>query len=455
MIPSFTRRSVLGASVLGVGALLTGCRAGGGSSNAISYWSGFEGAPIREYVERTLVAEFADRHPGSELRLVYKTPEELERDVRLALAAGTAPDIVETNGPAFIPELARQGYLADLTAVGERLGWSEQLMPWVPSLGTVDDKLYAIPIQFETLGIFYNADVFDRFGYRPPRTRADLEDLCDDLIANKIIPFAAGNRDFAQTIEWYTSVYFSNYVGPHVMHEVLTGRRPWTTDLMVEAAALMLDHFRRGYYAGSVEKYFTTSFNAVRSDVATGRAAMDMEGTWFLAEADTFFTGDAGTTRRWDFASFPALRDEVSYPLYPIGTGGTLSVSASSADVDLAAGFLDLLIGDRSAAARRIADFPAEFSLPLRFAEADFPTTMDPRVRRVYLELLSASGRNIGYTNWTFTAPRTAVHLYEKAQELITGALSPEAYLQGAERTFQQDLDNGFVPVAIDPGDHE
>jgi hypothetical protein len=38
---------------------------------------------------------------------------------------------------------------------------------------------------------------------------------------------------------------------------------------------------------------------------------------------------------------------------------------------------------------------------------------------------------------------------------LITGKLSPEAYLRGAETTFQQDLENGFVPVAIDPGDHE
>lgn len=459
MGPEFDRRTfVRGAA--GIGALLSGMAAsgcapdaGGGTPGQVNYWSGLEGAPVRKYFADRIAGGFAKRHRGERLDVSYKTSEDLEREVRLALSAGTAPDVIETNGPAFVPELAEQGFLADLSEPAKKYGWDQALLPWVPSVGTVDGKLYSIPIQLETLGIFYNKTLFDERGYAPPRDRAELEALCEELTAAGITPFAAGNRDFAQTIEWYTSVFFSNYAGPEVMYDVLTGEVPWTTPVMVEAAGLMQDYFQRGWFGGGVQRYFTTSFNDMHADLAAGKAAMNMEGTWFFAEVDSFFGEQGGNTNEWDFASFPALRDEVPYPLYPVGTGGTLSINADSASQDAAAHFIDYLIADREVAARRIADFPAEFALPLRFTEADFPESMDPRVRGAYVDLMAATGEgNIGYTNWTFSAPRTAVEIYESAQDLVTGKVSPEDYLAGVEQTFQEDLDRGYTPVVIDPG---
>ncbi|MEQ4208595.1 extracellular solute-binding protein [Actinopolymorpha sp. B17G11] len=459
MSPVISRRGIM-RGALGIGALLTtastgGCSSGSrttGTPGTATYWSALEGGEVRGYFADTIAAGFTEQYPGERVELVYKTSENLERDVRLALAAGTAPDVIETNGPAFVPELADQDYLADLTKRASDLGWNDVLLPWVPSVGTIDGKLFSIPTQFETLGIFYNATLFERRGYTPPRSRTDLEALCEELTNEGIVPFAAGNREFAQTIEWFTSVFFSHFAGPQVMYDVLTGAKPWTTPPMVEAAALMQDYFRRGWFGGSPQRYFTTSFNAMHADLAAGKAAMDMEGTWFFAEIDSFFGKQGGNANDWGFAAFPALRDAVPYPLYAVGTGATLSINADSVSADEAAHFIDFLIGDRKAAAQRIADHPSEFALPLRFTESDFPQSMDPRIRTAYVDLMAATGKgNIGYTNWTFSAPRTAIEIYEKAQELVADDLSPEDYLAGIEDTFQSDLERGFTPVAIDP----
>ena len=448
------RRTLLrGGVALFGGGLLGGCSSTAGGASTVTYWSGLDGAEVRKYFDKNVVAGFAAAHEGQQAKVVFKNSEDLERDVRLALAAGTAPDVIETNGPAFVPELAQQSYLVDLTDYAATFGWRSDLLPWVPSVGSVDGRLFSIPIQLETLGLFYNKTLFEKRGYRPPRNRTELEALCEELKKSGIVPFAAGNRDFAQTIEWFTSVFFSNVAGPRVMHDVLTGKKPWTTDVMVEAAALMQEYFRRGYFGGSLERYFTTSFNAMHADLAAGKAAMTMEGTWFFAEIDEFFGQKAGNDNDWAFTSFPALRDGVPYPLYPVGTGATLSINAKSENPDLAAQFIDHLIGDKKAAAQRMADHSAEFALPLRFTADDFPDTMNQRVRDAYVDLLAATAKgNIGYTNWTFSAPKTAVYIYQQAQKLVSAELTPAKYMAGVEATFQQDLKNGFTPVAIDPG---
>ncbi len=77
---------------------------------------------------------------------------------------------------------------------------------------------------------------------------------------------------------------------------------------------------------------------------------------------------------------------------------------------------------------------------------------MDPRQRDAYVSLVDATDEgNIGYTNWTFSPPKTAVYIYEEVPSVLTGDLSPEDYLQGVDETFQEDLDDGFTPRVPNP----
>ena len=57
-------------------------------------------------------------------------------------------------------------------------------------------KLYALAKTYETLGLFYNKTLFDKKGWTPPTTIAELEKLADTMKAEGLVPFAAGNADW-------------------------------------------------------------------------------------------------------------------------------------------------------------------------------------------------------------------------------------------------------------------
>lgn len=419
------------------------------AEGTVSFWTNITEASDKQYLQKHVVAPLEKENSKITIDVSFRNPEDMERQVRLALQAQDAPDVISTNGPAFIPELAQAEFLADLDPYAEEGNWSDSLLSWAVDLGRVDGVLVAIPAQLETLGVFYNKSLFDERGWAVPENRSELEALADEMMADDVVPFGGGTADFPQTIEWYTSVFFSHTAGPKVMYEVLTGNVPWTAPEMVEAVTLMQDYFQRGYFGGSVERFFATNADAFHSQLAKGEAAMDMEGTWFFQEADKFF---AAENADWDFAAFPSLSDRVPYPTYCLGAGGTLSINEDSQFKDASAEFIGYQIEDPARTAKWLAAQGAAFSYPLRFTADDFPKSMDPRRRDAYVSVVEATdGGNIGYTNWTFSPPKTAVYIYEEVPAVLTGDSSPEDFLQGAEDTFQEDLDDGFTPRVPNP----
>ena len=459
MSTGLTRREFVrgaGASIVAVsalGPLLSACGdAEQRSEGTITLWSDVSDASARKFLQSEVVAPFEREHAGLKVKVSYRGAEDLERQIRLALQARKAPDIITTNGPAFIPDLAKAEFLADLGPYADKRAWADVLLPWAFDLGRVKDKLVAIPTQLETLGIFINRTLFDKHGWKVPTSRAELEQLAGEVADAGLLPFAAGTADFRQQIEWYTSVFFSNTAGPQLMYDVLTGNKPWTSPGMVEAMTVMRDYFQRGYFGGSVEKFFATGEDAVSAQLGNGEAAMSLVGTWHFANVDRFFGRDAGNDNDWDFAPFPSLSSKAPYPIYPLGTGGTLSVNNNSQLKDGAAAFIGYQIEDKARTAKWLAARGGTFSFPLRFTADDFPRSMDPRQRATYVSLVEASEKgNFGYTNWSFSPPKTAVYIYEKAERVVTGDTSPEDFLKGAERTFQEDLDDGYTPRVPNP----
>jgi raffinose/stachyose/melibiose transport system substrate-binding protein len=461
MSATHTRREFVqraGASTVAfssIGALLSACGSGGGeqlTEGTITLWSDISEASDKAFYRDQVVTPFERDNQGLTVDVSFRGAEDLDRQVRLALQGQEAPDIVPTLGPAFVPELADADLLSDLNPYAEDGGWEETLLPWAVDLGRVNDVLVAIPTQLETLGVFFNRTVFEDHGWDMPKDRGQLEDLADEMMDADIIPFAGGTADLRQQIEWYTSVFFSNTAGPELMYDVLTGKQPWTSAGLVEAVALMQEYFQRGYFGGGVEKFFATGQDVFHAQLADGDAAMDMEGTWFFQEIDQFFGSKAGNESEWDFAAFPSLSDAAPYPMYCLGTGGTLSINEESQLKDGAGAFIGYLIEDPKRTATWLAERGAAFSYPLRFTADDFPASMDPRQRDAYVSLVDATGQgNIGYTNWTFSPPKTAVYIYEEIEPVLTGDTTPEDFCEGAEDTFQEDLDDGFTPRVPSP----
>ena len=452
-----SRRRLVGTSGKGLaglslaGGLLVPTRAAAGARRQdapveVTWWAPEDDMEYRQEVVDLFQAE----NPGIRIVLEPLPGGEADQVVATALQAGAGPDIVPSGGPAHAANLAQAGLLLELDQYAERFDWQNRLLPWALATGMFEGKLYQIPHEFECTIAYYGQKQFDENGWTPPTNRQEFEALAEDAMGKGIIPLAAGVGDCGLCTNWFVTIFFNNYAGPDALYQALTGEIQFSDPAFVEAIELLNTYMQAGWIGGSVEQYFSTSFDAMHAQIADGQAAMSWSGTWFMGDLDQFFGEEAGNDNAWGWAQPPSFRDDVPYPLFPIGIGSTLSVASATEHPDQTLQFLDWYYSDPTRVARRIAEGGTRFTLPVPYQASDFPDTLDPRVAEVLTTLSEATSTgNFGYTAWTFWPPKTHVYLHEEIQKVFTNELTPADYCAGMAELFTQELAEGLVPTAI------
>ena len=65
----------------------------------------------------------------------------------------------------------------------------------VLNLGQVDGKLYSVPMEVETLVLYYNKTLFEEKGWTPPTTIDELMALSEEIAAAALFPSATPMRN--------------------------------------------------------------------------------------------------------------------------------------------------------------------------------------------------------------------------------------------------------------------
>lgn len=261
------------------------------------------------------------------------------------------------------------------------------------------------------------------------------------------MPVAAGSAEWKPATEWHVSWILNAFAGPKAIYEGLTGKRPWTDPVFVDAIALMKDWFDKGWFGGGTDRYFTNKFADLYSALASGKAAMMFTGSWAFAEIGPYFGENAGGAQ-WDWAPLPSLNDGVPAAIYPLSVGGSISVNKNSKDAALAVDFLNFLEADPKRQTAALAKV-GQLLPPLKVQAADFPADVDPKMKRQYVELSSTS--NVGYTTWTFWPPKSDTYIYQEMDKVLTGQVSPSDYCKGLDKVFQEELKAGKRPAVPAP----
>jgi len=444
-------KAVLGAGLGGV--LLAGCGGGsGGGPGDLSLWSNQEEAG-QAYFPDNVERPFEEANRGIDLQVTFQPPEDLDRLVRIAMQGGQGPDLVPTPGPAYARDYLDANMFAELDEYAEQYDWQGKLLGWALDLGRYEGKLYVVPNQFQTMLLYYNKTLMEEKGWRPPTNRDEFEAVAEESMGQGIVPFAAGIGDEPAAIEWFPTVFWNHYSGPEALHAALTGEIPFSDPIFVEAIDLFNRYVQNGWFGGSPERFFSNGFDALHADFGDGKAAMNVEGSWLMANIDEFFGDAAGNGNEWEWAPLPPLRDGVSAEIYELGIGSTISVNRASNNPDAAASFIDFLFADKKRATKWMADVPSAFNVPIPLRESDFPPGMDGRVARHLAALSQATDRgNFGYTAWTFWPAKSEVYIYEELQKILTGDLTPAEYCAGLDEVFKEDLEEGEVPPILKPG---
>ena len=408
----------------------------------VSWWGESPDAPQEDWLTQNFLNAFNGSH--TDVYIDYVFQPDLDRVLRTAVQAGAAPDILATPGPGFVLEYVNAGFVLPMDNYAGLYGWKDKLLGWAYDTGTLQGKLYSLPLTYESMIVFYNKTLFDKQGWKIPTNRAEIEALADECLKMNIYPFAYGNGDWKPATEHIITMINDHYAGADNVYKALIGEKKWTDPEFVEAMKLLNDWFHKGYYSGSIDNYHALGWSDDWPNLATGKGAMMMCGTWGFQGAPGAFT-DA--KQEWDWFPMPSLRDGV-HPVYSLGIGQTLSINGKSPNPDKAAEALDFVFNDPKRGMLIASGFQfGEWVIPVPVTQADFPAGVLPQVSRYYEDFGKVTGAgDYGYTTWTFWPAKTEVYLYQGFDDVMAGNITAEQYMANIQTQFDEELKAGKVP---------
>jgi len=391
---------------------------------------------------------FNEQSEGYEIEWVLQPPDDNYRNlIRTAVVAGSGPDIIATDGAAFTFELASAGLMEPLNSYVEQYGWNDLIPSWALGLVEIEGSFYGIPEELESVVLYYNKTLFEENGWEPPSTIDELVSLAETIQEAGVIPFAHAYSECIPCNEWIIGQFLNHYAGNQKVYEALTGQREWTDPDFVEAMEILGSMPGKGWFMGSLENFFSLTFDDMHAAIGNGEAAMNIEGTWHLGTIDLWFGDAAGNENEWGWVPVPT-RD--GSEMWDIGTGGMWSINAGSEVKDGAAEFMNFWFQPEQQA---LWFNECGFQLaPVEVPESAF-ADLDPRKAAIFSSLTKASAEgNIGYTPWTFWPSKTDVYLYTEIQRLYDGQITALEYLEGMQTQFQEEFEAGETPPVPAPG---
>jgi raffinose/stachyose/melibiose transport system substrate-binding protein len=157
---------------------------------------------------RSIFQDAADRfmaeNPNVKVNIDVLANDSYKQKLAVAMASGKLPDIYFSwsGGPMY--EYAKSGNIIDLTSYMNAGNYKDRFLDAAIAQASWQGKIWGVPVQnVSVCTVFYNKDIFARYNLTVPTTLAELEAVCDTLLANGIKPFSLANKT-----QWTGSMFF-------------------------------------------------------------------------------------------------------------------------------------------------------------------------------------------------------------------------------------------------------
>ncbi len=316
------------ALLLGLTACTGAPPSAGGDADSIRYLveQPEEAATLKLIEEH--IAEF-EKESGISVEVEAMPSENMRTVLQTQLQSGKGPDVFSWgSGPGYAGALAEAGLLYDLTDAYEERDWP--IYDFAKERVTFDGKTVGVPGEMETVGLFYNKDLFAELGIDEPQNLADLEAAAATIKEAGIVPIGASDQEGWQGGH-LLSMALSSQVGSDGMDALLAGEKPWTSPEVVEALSVW-EGFNE---AGFLPEFPTSlSYDAANALFYSGETAMLPTGSWLVSGIDENAKFEVG------YIPFPA---EDNPGIFTGGLGSGPYISANTTKVDAALELLDFL----------------------------------------------------------------------------------------------------------------
>lgn len=274
---------------------------------------------LAEFTEESGISVDVEAMPFDTMRTVLQTQ----------LRSGDGPDVFNWgSGPGFGGALADAGLLYDLTDAYAENDWP--IYDFAQERVTFDGQKYGIPGEMETIGLFYNKDLFAEHGIEVPQNLADLESASAKLKDAGIVPIAASDQEGWQGGH-LLSMALSSRIGSEGLDALIAGEESWDSPDVIAALQVWEDFNKAGYLP---EFPTSLSYDGASALFYSGDAAMVPTGSWLVDELDTNAEFEVG------YIPFPA---EDAPGIFAGGLGSGPMIAASSKKTDAALELVDFL----------------------------------------------------------------------------------------------------------------
>ncbi len=400
----------------------TGCTGGApassgeGSSGALKYLVEQQEDPEAAKALEDRLADFTEE-TGVDVELSTLPLDTMRTVLQTQLRSGEGPDVFNWgSGPGFGGALAEAGLVQDLTAAYEENDW--QVYDFAKERVTVDGKVYGVPGEMETLGLYYNTQIFTDLGLAPPQTLDELRAAAEEIKAAGIVPLAVGDQEGWEGGH-LLSMTLSNSVGSDGVEALIAGEASWDSPEVVSALALWKDLNDAGLLS---ESPTSVDYDTSTAQFFSGEAAMIPTGSWLINEIGANADFEAG------YIPFPA---QDGPGIFTGGLGSGPYVSASTQKQEAALQLVDFLASPEHGrwTVENLQTIPPQ---PIDTAGLD----VDPLLAQVLQDVSTLStGGDFGQNIDVLTSDAFNEAMYDSVQGVLTGQSTPEeaaAALQAA-----------------------
>jgi raffinose/stachyose/melibiose transport system substrate-binding protein len=367
-------------------------------------------AHVADFTEESGIEVKVDTLPLDTMRTVLQTQ----------LRSGEGPDVFNWgSGPGFGGALADAGLLYDMTDAYEEYGWD--VYDFAKERVTFDGKVYGVPGELETIGVFYNKDMFAELGLEQPESLDDLRAASETIRDAGSIPMAVGNKE-AWPGGHLLSMALSSDVGSDGVEALINGEQSWDSPEVVSALELWKDFHESGYLP---ESPTSVTYDNAAALFYAGDAAMMPTGSWLVGEIDDTAKFEVG------YIPFPAPDGS---GIFTGGLGSGPFISAGTSKTDAAVEFVDFLASPEHGkwTVENLHTIPP---MPLETGELDV-SPLFAQVLEITAEV-SASG-DFGHNIDVLATEAFNEAMLDGMQAIMTEQKTPEEVAADLEAAAQQ-----------------
>lgn len=228
-----------------------------------------------------VVQEYMKLHPEVTITLQGTTTDEHIRNMKMAAQSNSLPELFWMEQGGAI-ELANAGALADITDdIMDDQAWVDNFLPGVLDSMKIDGRIYGIPCELQSNGIWLNKALFDQYDLELPVTYDDFLNCAEVFQANGIVPLAQGAK------ETFTAWAFENmhcrYGFFNHIDGIIDGTDKWNNEDYLKFYEKLDEMREKGVFSSNV-----ANLNYAQSveQFLAGEAAMLNSGVWDTKKFD-------------------------------------------------------------------------------------------------------------------------------------------------------------------------